>query len=88
MLAYKVDGDHPTNYSELLLAAWKLERQNKARDPLLPKNTITGGSYVTHSQTPVNLFLSWKLKGNQTFTAQSATMKGNEVGEDSDAKPE
>ena len=36
----------------------------------------------------MNLFSSQKLKGNQTFTAQSATMDGNKGGEDSDAKPE
>ena len=51
MLAHKVDGDHPASYSDLLLAAQKLERQNKARDPLLPKTTKTGGSNITHSQT-------------------------------------
>ena len=66
MLAHKVDGDHPASYSALLLAAWKLERQNKAIDPLLPKTSTTGGSNVTHSQTPLNLFPSQKLKGNQT----------------------
>ena len=88
MLAHKVDGDHPTSYSDLLLATQKLKKQNKARDPLLPKTTTTGRLNVSHSQTPVNLFPSGKLKGNQTFTAQLATMEGNKVGEDSDAKPE
>ena len=82
MLAHKVDGDHPASYSGLPLAAWKLKRQNKAGDYLLPKTTTTGGSNITHSQTPV------KLKDNWTFTAQSGTMEGNEVGEDSDAKPQ
>ena len=77
----------PPASSDLLLAAWKLERQNEARAPLIPKSTPTGGSNVTHSQTPVNLFLSQQLKGNQTFTAQLATVEGNEVGEDLDAKP-
>ena len=88
MLAHKVDGDHPARYSDLLLAVCKLERQNEARDPLLPKTTLTGGLNITCSQTPVNLFPSQKLKDNWTFTAQLATMEGNKVGEDSDAKPE
>ena len=88
MLAHKGDGDHPTNYSDLLLTAWKVERWNEAKDPLLPKTTITEGLNVTHSQIPLNLFPSQKLKGNQTFTAWSATVEGSEVGEDLDAKPE
>ena len=88
MLAHKTDGDHPTSYSNLLLAAWKLESWNEARDLLFPKTTITGILNITHSQTPVNLFPSQKLKGNWTFTAWSATVEGNKVGEDSDAKPE
>ena len=37
MLAHKVDGKHPNNYSDLLLAAQKLERQAEARDLLLLK---------------------------------------------------
>ena len=86
MLAHKVDGDHPISYLDLFLAGQKLERQNKARDPLLPKTT--GGSNRTHSQTPVNLFTSQKLKGNWTFNAWLATVEGNKVGEDMDAKPE
>ena len=69
MLAHKVDGKHPASYSDLLLAAWKLERQAEARDPLLPKTTTTGGSNVTQPQTSGNLFPSRKLKGNHTFTA-------------------
>ena len=84
MLAHKVDGDHPTR----LFAAQKVEKWSEARDPLLQKITTTGGLSVTYSQTPVYLFLSQKLKGNQTFSAQLATMEGNEVGEDSNAKPE
>ena len=65
MLAHKVDGEHPTSYSfsyNLLLAAQKLERWAEARDPLLPKITTTGGSNVTHSQTPRNLFPSRKAE--------------------------
>ena len=75
MFAHKVDGEHPTGYPDLLLAAQKLKRQAEARDPLLPKTTTTGASNVTHSQTPGDLFLSQKLKGNLTFTAQSATVE-------------
>ena len=88
MLVHKVDGNHPTSYSDLSLAAQKVERWNKARDPLLPKTTPTGGLNATHSQTPVNLFPSWKLKGNWAFIAQSATVEGNKAGESLDAKPE
>ena len=58
MSAHKVDGDDLISYSDLLPAAWKLERWNETRDPLLQKTTTTGGSNVTHSQTPVNLFPS------------------------------
>ena len=88
MLAHKVDGDHPTSYSDLILAASKQERPNEDRNPLLPKTTTTGESNVTHSQDPVNLFPFRELKGNQTFTAQLATVEGNEVGGNSDVKPE
>ena len=77
MLTHKVDGDHPTSYSDLLLAAQKLGRQNEARHPLLLKTTTPGVLNVTHSQAPENLFPSQKLKGNQTFTPQSATVEGN-----------
>ena len=38
----KVDGKHPTSYSNLLLAAGKLDRWAEARDPLLPKTTTAG----------------------------------------------
>ena len=69
MLAHKVDGKHPTSYSDLLLVAWKLERWAEARDTLLPKTKITGGSNVTKSQALGNLFPSRKLKGNCTFMA-------------------
>ena len=42
-LAHKVHGKHPTSYSNLLLAAQKLDRWAQAGDPLLPKTTMTGG---------------------------------------------
>ena len=42
MLAHKVDSENPVTYSELLLAAQKLERWVEASDPLLPKTTTTG----------------------------------------------
>ena len=67
--AHKVDGEHPTSYSDLLLVAQKLERWAEARDPLLLKTTTAGRSNMTHSQTPENLFPSQRLKGNHTFTA-------------------
>ena len=80
MLAHKVDGNHLTSYSDLLLAAQKPERQNEARDPLLLKTTTTGGPNITNYQTPVNLFPSQNPKGNWTFTAQLATEEGNKAG--------
>ena len=87
-VGHKVDGEHPTSYSDLLLAAQKLEWQAEARDPLLPKTTATGGLNITHSQTSGNLFTSQKLKGNHTFTTQSVTVESNEAEEDSGMKPE
>ena len=47
MLAHKVDGEHPTSYSNLLQAAQKLERQIEARDHLFQRTTTTGASNVT-----------------------------------------
>ena len=75
MLAHKVDGEHPTSYSDLILGAQKLERWAEARDPLLPKTTMTGGSNVTQPQASENLFPSRKLKGNCTFMAQNAIVE-------------
>ena len=72
MLAHKVDGTHPTRYSDLLLVAWKLERRAEARDPLLLKTTTIGRSNVTWPQASGNLFPSRKLKGNHTFMAWPA----------------
>ena len=88
MLAHKVDGEHPTSYSALLLAAWKLDRWTEARDLLLLKTTTTGGLNVLHSQTPGNLFPSQKLKGNCTFTTQYAMVENNEAEEDSGSQLE
>ena len=88
MLAHKVNGKHPTRYSDLLLAAWKLERHAEARGLLLLKTTPTGGSNVAQTQTLGNLFPSQKLKGTHTFTAQSATVESNGVTEDSGMKAE
>ena len=86
MLAHKVDGEHLTRYSDLLLAAKELARWEEVRDPLLLKITTTGGLNVI--QTSGNLFLSWKLKGSHTFTAQSATVESNKAEEDSCVKEE
>ena len=55
ILAHKVDGEHPTGYSDLLLAAQKLKRWAEARDPLLLKTTPTRRLNVTHSQTSRNM---------------------------------
>ena len=88
MLAHKVDGEYPTGYSDLLLAAQKLEIWAETRDPLLPKATATGGLNITHFQTPGNLFPSQKLKGNCTLTTQYATMKSNKAEEGMVVKPE
>ena len=88
MLATKVDGEHLASYCNLLLAAQKLERQAEARDPLLLKTTIVSRLNMTHSQTPGNLFSSWKLKNNNTFTAQSTTVENSEAEEDLGMKPQ
>ena len=88
MLTHKVDSEHPTSYSDLLLAAWKLVRRAEARDPLLLKSSTTWGLNITCSQTPGNVFTSQKLKGNHTFTAWSCTVENNEAEEDSGVKPE
>ena len=88
MLAHMVDDEPPARYSDLLLAAQKLERQAEARDPLLLKTTPTEGLNVTHSQTSGNLFLSQKLKGSHTLTAPSARVESNRLAEDSCMKAE
>ena len=55
--------------------AQKLERWAEARDFLLLKTIITGGSNVTWPQALGNLFPSRKLKGNHTFLAQSTIVE-------------
>ena len=70
MLVWKVDGEHPARYSELLLGAHKLERWTEMRDPLLLKTTSMGESNVTHSLMTGNMFPSQKLKGIHNFTAR------------------
>ena len=86
MLAYNINGENPVSYSELLLAAWKLERWVEARDPLLPKTPTAGSSTITHSHSWGNLFPSRKLKGSHTFTAQPAAVEDHEIEEDSGPK--
>ena len=88
MLAHKVDCEHSSSYSDLLLAAWTLERPAEARDPLLPKTTTARGSNITHFLRPGNLFPFQKLKGSHTLTTWSATVESNEAEEDSGTKPE
>ena len=87
MLAHKVNGENHVTYSELLLAAQKLERCVEGREPLLPKTTTARSPNVTHSHSQGNLFLSRKLKGSHTFTAQSAVVEDHETEEDSVPKP-
>ena len=88
MLAHKVDGKHPANYSDLLLAAQKLERLAAARETLLPKTITTGGSNITQLQKSWNLFPSRKLKGNCTFTAQSIIVESTEAEEELSVRTE
>ena len=83
MLTHKVNGENPVIYSKLLLTAQKLERQVEARDPLVPKITTSGSFNVTHSHSQGSLFPSRKLKGNCTFTAQSAAVEDHDTEEDS-----
>ena len=85
MLAHRVEGEHPTGYSNLLQ---KLEIQAEVRDPLLLKTTTARGSNITHSQIPENLFPSQKLKGSHTFTAQFTTVESNKAEEYLGMKPE
>ena len=56
LLAHKVDDENPAGHSNLLLAAWKLERREEARDPLPSKTAVTSGSNAICSQTQGNLF--------------------------------
>ena len=88
MLAHKVDGKHPTSYSNLPLATWRLERWKAARDPLLLKATTIRGLNVAQSQKSGYLFTSRKLKGNHTFTALSTKVENTETEEDSSVKQE
>ena len=88
MLAHKLDGEHPASYSDLLLAAWKLERQAEVRDPLPPKTAMTNGSTRMHSQTPGNLFPLCKLKGNCRFATHVATIGNDVAEEDPGVEPE
>ena len=88
MLAHKVDGEHPANYSNLLLPAQKLERGAESRDPPPPKMTATSWLNMTHSQMPGNLFPSHKLKGKCTFATWTMTVGKDEAKEDPGEKPE
>ena len=87
MSAHNVHGENPVTYCKLLLAAWKLERWVKARDPLLPKSTTTRSLKKAHSHSQGNLFPSRKLKGSCTFTAHSPVVEEYETKEDSGPKP-
>ena len=88
MLAHKVDGENPAGYSDLLLAARKLERRAETMDPLPPKTTMTSVSNITHSQTSGNPFPSCKLKGNCIVTPWAVTIGSNEFEVDSSVEQE
>ena len=88
MLAHRVDGENPTGHSDLLLATGKLERRAEVRDPLPPKTSVTSGLNVICLQTPGNLFLSCKLKGNHTFTTWAVTIRNADSKADFGAKQE
>ena len=88
MLTHKVDGENPAGYSDLLLAAWKLEKRTEARNSLPPKTAVTSGSSAIHSLTPWNLFPSFKLKGNCTFTTWAVTIGNAEGKADSGVQQE
>ena len=88
MLAHTVDGENPVTYSELLLAAQKLEIWTEVRDPLLPKTTTAGSLNVTHSHSQGDLFPSRKVKGSCTFTAQSTAVEDHETDKDPGPKPD
>ena len=87
MLARKVNGEHPSSYSNLLLATWKLE-QAEARDPLPQKMAVTNGLTTMCSQILRNLFPSCKLMGNCTFASQAVTIGNYMAEEDPDVEPE
>ena len=62
MLAHKVDGEHPASYSNVLLAAWKLERWAEAIDPPPPKTAVTSGlnMMILRCQGICFPHISWK----------------------------
>ena len=88
MLAHKVDGEHPANYSDMLMAAQMLEWWVEVRDPLPPKMAATNGSTMMCSQTLGNLFPLHKLKDNHIFTTQAVTVGNDEAKEDPGVKLE
>ena len=87
MLAHKVDGEKLCYLFQVAPSFPELERQAEARDPLLLKTTTARSSNIIHSHSQRNLFPSRKLKGNCTFTAQSAVVGDCEMEEDSGPKP-
>ena len=60
---------------------------DKSQRPLVLKTTTNGSSNITHSHSHGNLFPSRKLKGNHTFTTQSAAVEDCETEVDSSPKP-
>ena len=77
MFAHKVDGEHPSSYSNLFLATQKMERWAEARKLSPKKMATTSGSNTMCSQTPGSLFPLHKLKSNCTCIAQAVTIRND-----------
>ena len=67
MLAHEVDGENPAGYSDLLLAAQKLERRAEARDPLPPKTGVTSGTKHNMSSDPRKFIPLFQAEGQPYF---------------------
>ena len=67
MLAQKVDGEHPASYSNLLLAAQKLEGWAEVRDLLPPKTLWLMDQTWCIVRCQGIVLLLCKLKGNCIF---------------------
>ena len=82
-LAYKVDGKHPTSYSDLLLA-----KTGQSQNCPAPKDHHNWRIECYLATSIGNLYPSRKLKGSCTFTACSAILKSIGAEEDLSVKPE
>ena len=88
MLAPEVNSENPVTYSELLLTDQKLEIWVEAKDPLLLKTPTARSLNATCSHSQWNLFPTRNLKGNCSFTAQSAVVEDHKDEEDTGPKPD